>query len=62
MKRAITNLVRGNFRRIDPAEARVVLLDAAPAILPSFPPSLQRRTAADLSGLGVEIHVGTVSP
>jgi NADH:ubiquinone reductase (H+-translocating) len=54
------NSLRGNFRRIDPAEARVVLLDAAPAILPSFPPSLQRRTAADLSGLGVEIHVGTL--
>ncbi len=52
------NSLRGNFRHIDPAEARVVLLDAAPAILPSFPPSLQRRTAADLSGMGVEIHVG----
>jgi NADH:ubiquinone reductase (H+-translocating) len=54
------NSLRGNFRRIDPAEARVVLLDAAPAILPSFPPTLQRRTAADLSGLGVELHVGTL--
>ena len=54
------NSLRGNFRRIDPAEARVVLLDAAPAILPPFPPSLQRRTAADLSGMGVEIHVGTL--
>jgi NADH:ubiquinone reductase (H+-translocating) len=54
------NSLRGNFRRIDPAQARVVLLDAAPAILPSFPPSLQRRTAADLTGMGVEIHVGTL--
>jgi NADH dehydrogenase len=54
------NSLRGNFRHIDPAEARVVLLDAATAILPSFPPSLQRRTAADLSGMGVEIHVGTL--
>jgi NADH dehydrogenase len=35
--------LRDNFRRIDPATARVVLLDAGPVILPAFPESLQRR-------------------
>ena len=48
-----------NFRRIDPAEARIVLLDAGPAILGSFPEPLRERTARDLHGMGVEIHVGT---
>ena len=52
--------LRGNFRRIDPASARVILLDAAPTILASFPASLQRRAARDLERLGVEIHTGAL--
>jgi NADH dehydrogenase len=51
--------LRGNFRRFDPADARVVLLDAGPTILSSFPPSLQQRAARDLRAMGIEIHVGT---
>jgi len=35
--------LRGNFRHIDPADARVVLLDAAPTILPAFPDALRER-------------------
>ena len=50
----------GNFRHIDPAEARVVLVDAGPAILPAFPDVLRERAARDLRDLGVEIHVGTI--
>jgi NADH:quinone reductase (non-electrogenic) len=50
--------LRRNFRRIDPAAARIVLIDAAPAILGSFPESLQRRAARDLERLGVELHLG----
>jgi NADH:quinone reductase (non-electrogenic) len=50
--------LRGNFRRIDPAAARVILLDVAPAILSAFPASLQDRAARDLRGMGVEIRVG----
>jgi NADH dehydrogenase len=49
-----------NYRRIDPAAARVVLLDAAPALLASFPSSLQRRAAGQLDRLGVEIHLGAM--
>ena len=52
--------LRGNFRRIDPAAARVILLDAAPAILSAFPASLRERAAEDLRGMGVEIHAGTM--
>ena len=52
--------LRLNFRRIDPATARVVLLDSGPAILRTFPESLQRRTARTLESMGVEIHLGTM--
>ena len=52
--------LRGNFRHIDPAEARVILLDAAPTILPAFPEALRERAARDLRDMGVEIHVGTM--
>ena len=51
--------LRHNFRRIDPAEARIVLLDAAPTILGSFPESLRRRAMQDLLDLGVEVYLGT---
>jgi NADH dehydrogenase len=53
--------MRGSGRSIDPAEARVVLLGAAPTILPAFPEELRERAARDLRAMGVEIHVGTVA-
>ena len=49
-----------NFRRIDPSTARVVLLDAAPTILPAFPEELPRRTARTLEDMGVEIRLGAM--
>ena len=35
-----------NFRRFDPATARIVLLDALDTVLPSYPERLRRRAAA----------------
>ena len=52
--------LRGNFRRIDPGEARVLLLGAASTILPAYPEALRERAARDLRELGVELHVGTM--
>ena len=49
--------LRRDFRTIDPADARVVLLDAAPSILGSFPAALQRRSVRELERLGVEVHL-----
>jgi NADH dehydrogenase len=49
----------GNFRRIDPGEARVLLLGAASTILPTYPEALRDRAARDLRELGVELHLGT---
>jgi NADH dehydrogenase len=48
-----------NFRHINPAEARIILLDSGHAILKSFPESLRAHAARDLQQMGVEIHSGT---
>ena len=52
--------LRSNFRRIDTAAARIVLLDGAPRILSSFDKRLARRAAAKLERMGVEIRTGTL--
>ncbi len=52
--------LRSNFRRIDTAAARIVLLDGSPRILPSFDAQLARRAAAKLERMGVEIRTGTL--
>ena len=46
------------FRHVDPTKARVILLDAAPAVLPPFGEKLGRRAAARLEKMGVEIQLG----
>jgi NADH dehydrogenase len=49
-----------DFRNIDPALARVILIEAGARILPSFPESLARRAMRDLEALGVTVW--TASP
>ena len=48
-----------DFRVIDPTQARIILLEAAPRLLLSFPEQLARRAAQDLVRLGVEVRTGT---
>ncbi len=43
------------FRRFDPASARVLLVQAAPRILPTFPEALSARAKRSLERLGVEV-------
>ena len=52
--------LRRNFRSIDPSTARVVLLDAAPGVLTSFPETLQQKAALTLEKLGVELYLNTM--
>jgi NADH:ubiquinone reductase (H+-translocating) len=47
--------LRGNFRRIDPAKARIILLDGAKRVLPTFAESLSRRVTRRLTELGVKV-------
>ena len=46
------------FRTIDPAAARVMLIQSAPRVLPTFPESLSAEAAAELGRLGVEVRLG----
>lgn len=48
-----------DFRHIDPREASVVLLEAGPRILSTYPPSLSARAKADLRDLGVIVREST---
>ncbi|HEU5356032.1 MAG TPA: NAD(P)/FAD-dependent oxidoreductase [Actinocrinis sp.] len=50
----------GEFRRIDTRTARIVLVDAAPMVLPTFGDPLSSKAAERLRKLGVEIHLGAM--
>lgn len=47
-----------DFRRIDPAKARVLLIEAGPRILPGFAPELSQWATEAISRLGVEVFTG----
>src|SRR5438132_7996845 len=44
-----------DFRSIDPREARIVLVEAVPRLLPTFPEDLAANAAAELKRHGVEV-------
>src|ERR1700686_4660408 len=62
MASAIAVLVRSTlkseFRRIDPASARIVLVDMAPRVLPPFSDGLSNAAKQRLEKLGVEVRPG----
>jgi NADH dehydrogenase len=45
-----------DFRAIDPREARILVLEAGPRILPAFAEDLARKAEGSLSTLGVEVR------
>ncbi|HEY1506447.1 MAG TPA: NAD(P)/FAD-dependent oxidoreductase, partial [Stellaceae bacterium] len=47
--------LRNNFRRIDPAKAGIILLDASKRILPTFAESLSGKATKRLEKLGVKV-------
>jgi NADH dehydrogenase len=52
--------LRGNFLHIDPARARILLLECADRVLPPYPPELSAKAAKALSRLGVTVQTGAV--
>lgn len=48
-----------DFRTVDTRRTRVVLVEAGPRILPTFPEELAARARKDLEDLGVEVRVGS---
>jgi NADH:ubiquinone reductase (H+-translocating) len=47
------------FRRVDTRRTKVILVEAGPRILPSFPEGLAQHAARDLTDLGVEVRVNS---
>ena len=52
-------VLKRDFRRIDPRHARVILLEAAPAVLGHLPPDLSASARRQLERLGVQVRTST---
>lgn len=50
--------LKGEFRHIDPARARVLLIEGADRVLPTFPETLSRSAERSLEQLGVTVRTG----
>jgi NADH:ubiquinone reductase (H+-translocating) len=55
-----TKTLRSEYRQIEPGDARVLLFDGGSAPLAVFGPKLSAKAAAELRGLGVELHMGSI--
>ena len=51
--------LRSEYDAVDPATARIVLIEAGPSILPAFPQSLRDSARRALVRLGVDVREGT---
>jgi NADH dehydrogenase len=51
--------LRRDFRAIDPADARIILVEAMDRILPTYPPDRSRSAKKQLERLGVTVRTGT---
>jgi NADH dehydrogenase FAD-containing subunit len=54
----VRSTLRSEFRRIDPASARIVLVDMAPRVLPTFSEDLSTAARERLQKLGVDVRLG----
>ena len=50
----------GEYSNFDPADARIILIDGAPQVLPPFGKRLGRKAANQLRRMGVEIILGSI--
>ena len=51
--------LKGEFRRIDPQQARVVLLEGSERVLGAYPSDLSEKAAQQLRKLGVDVRTGS---
>jgi NADH dehydrogenase len=54
----VRNTLKSEFRRIDPASARIVLFDAAPRVLGTFSEKISAAARKRLESLGIEVRLG----
>jgi NADH:ubiquinone reductase (H+-translocating) len=52
--------LRHDFRRIDPRNSRIILIEAGPRLLPTFPAALSDYAERSLRGMGVEVMLNTM--
>ena len=55
-----TDTLKHEFRSINPAEARILLLEGVDHVLPAYPPELSEKAAWALSGLGVTVRTNAL--
>ncbi len=48
-----------DFRHIDPRSAQILLYEAGPRVLPTYPEALSAKALRHLEGLGVKVHTNT---
>ena len=60
LKELSRRALRHNYRRINPYETRVVLVEGTDGLVSSMGRRLSRMTAHDLTRMGVEIHLGAM--
>jgi NADH:ubiquinone reductase (H+-translocating) len=53
-------LTGGDFRHVDPASARVLLLEGGPRLLAAYPPALSDRARHMLEKLGVDVRLNAM--
>src|SRR5438093_3371376 len=53
------HVLKSDFRRIDPTQARIVLIEAGPRVLAHLPPKLSASAQRQLEKLGVDVRTGT---
>ncbi len=53
-------VLRRDFEHIDPATARVLLIEGGPRVLAAYPPDLSASAERQLAHLGVEVRTGTL--
>src|SRR5207244_10460324 len=51
---------KGEFRQIEPAAARGILIEGLERVLPGSPPKLSEWARKDLGSMGVEVRTGTM--
>jgi NADH dehydrogenase len=52
--------LKNDFRRINPSEARIILMEASPRVLNTFPEDLSAKAEKLVSRLGVEVQKGVM--
>lgn len=52
--------LRSDFRRINPGDARLIMIDAGPRVLAAFHPELSESAQREIKQMGVEVRLNTV--